>query len=169
MEPELDLGALRVSTLILQKTPIGGVVRDFFRRFAHRISLAVGSPWAFSLAVALVLVWAISGPVFGYSDTWQLTINTGTTVVTFLVVFIIQNTQNRDARAVHLKLDELIRAMKGARNQLVELEEMTDAELDQLQAEFHELHAHFAQRADQVSHEHGRRRETKQQQPHTGT
>jgi low affinity Fe/Cu permease len=132
-------------------------VRDFFRRFAHQVSLAVGSAWAFSLAVAAVLLWAVTGPLFGYSDTWQLTINTGTTVITFLVVFVIQNTQNRDARAVHLKLDELIRASKGARNRLVELEELSDEELDGLHREFHELRAHFAQRAEQVSHEHGRR------------
>ena len=137
-------------------------MRDFFRRFAHQISLAVGSAWAFILAVAVVLVWAITGPIFGFSDTWQLVINTGTTVITFLVVFIIQNTQNRDAQAVHLKLDELIRATKGARNQLVELEELSDEELAQLQREFHELRAHFAKRADLVSDEHGRRHARRQ-------
>lgn len=133
-------------------------MHDFFRKFAHNVSLAVGSAWAFLLALAAVLFWGLTGPIFGFSDTWQLVINTGTTVVTFLVVFIIQNTQNRDAKAIHLKLDELIRASKGARTQLVELEELSDEELGKLQAEFHELHAHFASRAEEISAEHGRRR-----------
>jgi low affinity Fe/Cu permease len=133
-------------------------MRDFFRRFAHRASLAVGSAWAFIVALIVILAWAITGPVFEFSDTWQLVINTGTTVITFLVVFIIQNTQNRDAKAVHLKLDELLRAVSGARTQLVELEKLSDEDLEQLQQEFHELHAHFAKRANEVSEEHGRRR-----------
>src|SRR5688572_26720645 len=110
--------------------------QGFFRKFAHRVALTVGSAWAFLAALTIVLVWALTGPIFGYSDTWQLIINTGTTVITFLVVFIIQNTQNRDAQAIHLKLDELIRALHGARNQLVELEELSDEELESLQAEF---------------------------------
>ena len=135
-------------------------MHDFFRKFAHRVSLAVGSAWAFLLALVVVVTWAVTGPIFGFSDTWQLVINTGTTVVTFLVVFIIQNTQNRDAKAIHLKLDELIRASKGARTQLVELEELSDEELERLHAEFHELHAHFATRAEEVA-EHGRRRSRK--------
>jgi low affinity Fe/Cu permease len=111
-------------------------MREAFRRFSHRTSLIVGSPWAFLVACAVIAAWACTGPHFGYNDTWQLVINTGTTIVTFLMVFLIQNTQNRDARAMHLKLDELIRALKGARNQLVNLEEMSDEELDQLQTEF---------------------------------
>ncbi len=111
-------------------------LRERFRKFAHTISLIAGSPWAFLGAVAIIIVWAMTGPRFGYNDTWQLVINTGTTIVTFLMVFLIQNTQNRDARAMHLKLDELIRALKGARNQLVNLEEMSDEELDHLQEEF---------------------------------
>lgn len=85
------------------------------------------------------MVWAITGPIFGFSDTWQLIINTGTTIVTFLMVFLIQNTQNRDAKAMHLKLDELIRALTGARNDLVDLEELSDAELEKLEQEFRGL------------------------------
>ena len=93
----------------------------------------------FTLAVLVVIGWAVMGPYYQYSDTWQLVINTGTTIVTFLMVFLIQNTQNRDSRAIHLKLDELIRAVKGARNKLVNLEEMSDAELDQLQEQFQKV------------------------------
>ena len=96
----------------------------------------VGRPWAFALAVLVIVVWAVSGPLFRFSDTWQLVINTGTTIVTFLMVFLIQNTQNRDARAFHLKLDELIRGVQGARNRLIDLEEMSDEELEQLQEQF---------------------------------
>jgi low affinity Fe/Cu permease len=99
----------------------------------------VGSPWAFLLAVAVIAVWAATGRWAGYSDTWQLVINTATTIVTFLMVFLIQNTQNRDARAIHLKLDELIRGLQGARDRLVDLENMTDAELDALQQEFQRI------------------------------
>ena len=90
-------------------------VNDLFHKFAVRASGVVGSPWAFALAMVIIVAWGVSGPAFGYSDTWQLVINTGTTIVTFLMVFLIQNTQNRDARAIHLKLDELIRAAQGAR------------------------------------------------------
>jgi len=114
-------------------------VRAGFRRFAQATAMAVGSPWAFLVAVVIVIVWGVTGPMFHYSDTWQLVINTGTTIVTFLMVFLIQNTQNRDARAMHLKLDELIRSIRGARNHLVDLEELSDEELDQLQKEFARL------------------------------
>ncbi len=114
-------------------------MRERFRKFAHTTSVIVGSPWSFLVACAVICAWALTGPHFQYNDTWQLVINTGTTIVTFLMVFLIQNTQNRDARAMHLKLDELIRALKGARNQLVNLEEMSDDELDQLQKEFHRV------------------------------
>jgi low affinity Fe/Cu permease len=114
---------------------------DVFRRFAHKTSTGVGSPWAFVLAVTTIVVWAVTGPLFHFSDTWQLVINTGTTIITFLMVFLIQNTQNRDAVAIHLKLDELIRALKGARNQLVDLEELSDEELEQLHREFKRLGA----------------------------
>src|SRR5262249_28363904 len=104
-------------------------VRDAFRSFAQRSSVLLGSAWAFGGAVLVILVWLITDPTFHFSDTWQLIINTATTVVTFLMVFLIQNTQNRDAKAMHLKLDELIRAIKGARNQLVDLEDLSDADL----------------------------------------
>ena len=96
----------------------------------------LGSAWAFVLALAIIVVWAITGPTFGFSDTWQLIINTGTTIVTFLMVFLIQNTQNRDAKAVHLKLDELIRALGPARNKLVDLEKLSDDDLKKLEKEF---------------------------------
>jgi low affinity Fe/Cu permease len=99
----------------------------------------VGSPWIFVLAVLLIVGWALSGPLFGYSDTWQLVINTTTTIVTFLMVFLIQNTQNRDSEAIHLKLDELIRAVHSARTRLVDLEDLSDEELQGLHEEFHEL------------------------------
>lgn len=99
----------------------------------------LGSAWAFSAAVLVILLWLVTGPVFHFSDTWQLIINTATTVVTFLMVFLIQNTQNRDAKAMHLKLDELIRALKGARNQLVDLENLSDEELKKLEQQFQRL------------------------------
>ena len=116
-----------------------GSVREWFHRFAHKTSVAVASPYAFIAAVLVVVIWALSGRIFGYSDTWQLVINTGTTIVTFLMVFVIQNSQNRDAKAINLKLDELIRAKKGARNSLVDLEECTDEELEQIEREFRRL------------------------------
>jgi low affinity Fe/Cu permease len=124
-------------------------MREWFHAFAARMSQWAGSPVAFFLAVAIILGWAVAGPAFGFSDTWQLVINTGTTIITFLIVFLIQNTQNRDARAVHLKLDELIKAVKGARTQLVDLEEMSDEELAKLQEEFKSLRARYeAKRLD---------------------
>jgi low affinity Fe/Cu permease len=101
--------------------------------------VALGSAWAFAGAVLVILAWIISGPTFHFSDTWQLVINTATTIVTFLMVFLIQNTQNRDAKAVHLKLDELIRAVKGARNHLVDLEDLSDEELKKLEQQFQDL------------------------------
>ena len=112
------------------------VVSDAFRVFARRSSIALGSPWAFAGAVLAILVWVFTGPLFHFSDTWQLVINTATTIVTFLMVFLIQNTQNRDAKAAHLKLDELIRALKDARNELVVLEDLSDEELKNLQEQF---------------------------------
>jgi low affinity Fe/Cu permease len=110
-----------------------------FRAVANQVAAAVGSARAFAAAVVVVLVWAATGPAFHYSDTWQLVINTGTTVVTFLMVFLIQNTQNRDARVTQLKLDELIRAVAGARNSLVDMEHLSDEELARLQSEFETL------------------------------
>jgi low affinity Fe/Cu permease len=114
-------------------------LNDFFHKFASVTSRVVGSPWSFFTAVLIIVVWGVTGPMFGFSDTWQLIINTGTTIVTFLMVFLIQNTQNRDAKAIHLKLDELVRAVKGARTALVDLEDMSDKELEKLQKEFERL------------------------------
>ena len=112
---------------------------DVFHEFAKKLATAVGLPWAFIGALVIVMVWSATGPLYNYSDTWQLIINTGTTIVTFLMVFLIQNTQNRDAKAIHLKLDELIRCIKGARNTLIDLEEMSEQELDHLQRQFVKL------------------------------
>lgn len=112
---------------------------DFFHQFAHRVSQVLGSAWAFVLALLTLVLWAVTGPFFHFSDTWQLVINTGTTIITFLMVFLIQNTQNRDTRAIHLKLDELIRAGGRTRDTLVDLEELSDRELDALQEEFRKL------------------------------
>jgi low affinity Fe/Cu permease len=113
--------------------------RDAFRVFARHSSQVLGSAWAFIIALVIIVVWGITGPAFHFSDTWQLIINTGTTIVTFLMVFLIQNTQNRDAKAVHLKLDELIRAVRGARNKLVDLEDLSDEELKRLEEQFTRL------------------------------
>jgi low affinity Fe/Cu permease len=111
-----------------------------FRHFARKISEIVGTPGAFFLALLSILLWMLSGPHYHYSDTWQLVINTSTTIITFLMVFLIQNSQNRDAKAFHLKLDELLRGVKGARTELVDLEDMTDEELEKMQKEFKDLH-----------------------------
>jgi low affinity Fe/Cu permease len=115
------------------------VVSDAFRLFARRSSVILGSAWAFAGAVLVILVWILTGPTFHFSDTWQLIINTATTIITFLMVFLIQNTQNRDAKAVHLKLDEIIRALKGARNELVDLEELSDEDLKKLEQQFQRI------------------------------
>src|SRR5687767_6191357 len=112
---------------------------DRFHNFAKRLAGDVGSPWAFMLALAMVIAWFATGSLFNFSDTWQLVINTGTTIVTFLMVFLIQNTQNRDAKAIHLKLDELIHGVKGARNALIDLEELSEEDLDKLQQQFVQL------------------------------
>ncbi|MEJ0053966.1 MAG: low affinity iron permease family protein [bacterium] len=119
---------------------------SLFRRIAHWTSKATGSPGAFVVAVLAIVVWGATGPVFGFSDTWQLVINTGTTILTFLMVFLIQNTQNRDAHAIHLKLDEVIRAIKPARNSFIDAEDLEDKALDVLQEEFKELRELDAQR-----------------------
>jgi low affinity Fe/Cu permease len=132
-------------------------MNELFRLFAQKTSQLVGSSWAFILAVLIIVAWAITGPVFHYSDTWQLVINTGTTIITFLMVFLIQNTQNRDAKAIHLKLDELIKGVKGARTGLVNLEQLSDADLERLQKEFERLHK-------SVDHLH-----EKQAEPETST
>ena len=111
-------------------------MKEKFHYLAQRISNMVGSPIAFAIASFIIILWALAGPIFHYSDTWQLIINTSTTIITFLMVFLIQNSQNRDSRAVHLKLDELIRATTDARDKLINLENLTDQELDELHAEF---------------------------------
>jgi low affinity Fe/Cu permease len=112
------------------------VASDAFRIFARRSSSVLGSAWVFAGAIVIIVVWALTGPMFHYSNTWQLIINTGTTIVTFLMVFLIQNTQNRDAKAAHLKLDEIIRALKGARNELIDLEKLADEDLTSLEKQF---------------------------------
>ncbi len=112
---------------------------ELFRRFARGVSHGVGLPITFVIAMALVILWAVLGPMFHYSDTWQLTINTGTTIITFLVVFLIQNTQNRDARALHLKVDELIHAIGAAHNRMIDCEDLSDEELHRLEQEFRRI------------------------------
>src|SRR5438067_8968025 len=122
--------------LMPHRDPINTAGPGFFSRFANRVAVWTGKPVIFSMALLTVLIWAATGPAFYFSDTWQLIINTGTTIVTFLMVFLIQNTQNRDAKAMHLKLDELIRAIQGARNRLVDLEKLSDDELKRLEEQF---------------------------------
>src|SRR5881227_883558 len=127
------------------------IVSDAFRVFARRTSNVLGSAWAFVLALFIIVVWAITGPTFHFSDTWQLIINTGTTIVTFLMVFLIQNTQNRDAKAMQLKLDEIIRALKKARNEMVDLENLSDEELKKLEEQFKELRQKAERDGNQLS------------------
>jgi low affinity Fe/Cu permease len=114
-------------------------IANSFTRLAKATCRLAGHPATFGIALSVILVWAATGPVFHFSDTWQLVINTGTTVVTFLMVFLIQNTQNRDGAAMQIKLDELIRALKGAHNELVNLEDMSDQELEQVKAHYTRL------------------------------
>ena len=118
---------------------------DWFRIAATKASDVLGKPWAFAIAVLLMACWGLAGPLFGFSDTWQLIVNTGTTIVTFLMVFLIQNTQNRDSRALHLKLDELIRATAGARTSMADLNALDDDELARLEQAFRRL-ARYASR-----------------------
>ena len=127
-------------------------VQDTFRIIAHRTAGTLGSAWAFIAALAVIVIWALTGHFFHYSDTWQLIINTGTTIVTFLMVFLIQNTQNRDSKAIQLKLDEIIRSIETARNRLMDLETLSDAELDNLQKEFSRIRKR-AERAGAVVEE----------------
>ena len=114
---------------------------DAFGKFAAAASSWLGSKWAFLGAIVIIIVWALTGPVFHYSDTWQLVINTGTTIITFLMVFIIQNTQNRDARAINLKLDELIHAIGTAKNQMMDIEKLSDEELDMIHEKYTQMRA----------------------------
>jgi low affinity Fe/Cu permease len=122
-------------------------MNELFRLFASRISTVCGSSTAFIAAIVLVMLWAAVGPLYHYSDTWQLTINTGTTIITFLMVFLIQNTQNRDAKAIHLKLDELLKGVKGARTEFVDLEDLAEEDLNELQKEFAVLRKRYEARA----------------------
>ena len=121
--------------------------RSWFTRFAKTTARVTGRPWVFALAAATIVVWLISGPVFGFSDTWQLIINTGTTIITFLMVFLIQNTQNRDTAALHIKLDELIRVTKG-HNALMDLEELEEQELEDFRAKYVKLAAAARKKID---------------------
>lgn len=116
---------------------------ELFGRLARATSTALGHPLAFAAATLSIIAWALTGPAFRYSATWQLVVNTGTTILTFLMLFLVQNTQNRDARAMHLKLDELLRALKGARNEMIDLENLTEAEIERYCGEFRELHARY--------------------------
>src|SRR4030042_3640777 len=114
-------------------------MNEAFRKFAGKISNFAGSAGSFMLAIAVILVWLITGPLFNFSDTWQLVINTGTTIITFLMVFLIQNTQNRDSAAIQVKLDEIIRVMDGAHNALLDLEELEDKDLQRIRAGYEKL------------------------------
>jgi low affinity Fe/Cu permease len=119
---------------------------DRFGRFAARSSHYLGSRWAFIVAIGIIVVWALTGPIFHYSDTWQLIINTGTTIVTFLMVFLIQNTQNRDARAIHLKLNELIHAVDKAKNKMIDVENLSEFELDELARTYEKIRSSAQER-----------------------
>jgi low affinity Fe/Cu permease len=123
---------------------------DRFGRFAARSSHYLGSRWAFIAAIGVIVGWALTGPIFRYSDTWQLVINTGTTIVTFLMVFLIQNTQNRDARAIHLKLNELIHAVDKAKNKMIDVENLSEVELDELARTYEKIRS-GAQERQQAS------------------
>ena len=127
-------------------------MKELFRKLSHWCAQAVGSPAAFITAIVVTLVWAASGRYFHYSDTWQLVINTGTSVATFMIVFLIQNTQNRDARVMQMKLDELIRAVQSARTRLVQMEDLTDDELEALQKEFQSVRDTASSKLSQIEH-----------------
>lgn len=135
---------MRVTTNKSTKTRI-----SLFTRFARETSSLAGRPYAFFTAVGVVLLWAVTGPIFNFSDTWQLVINTGTTIVTFLMVFLIQNTQNRDTEALQLKLDELIRSIRGARNEVINLEDMDEKDLERVRDEYLAL----AEKAHHMQHQ----------------
>jgi len=137
---------------------VSAALAAHFKKFAQATALWTGHPAAFLAAVALVIVWIVTGPLFDYSDTWQLVINTGTTIVTFLMVFLIQNTQNRDSMAVQLKLSELVLAMKGAQNKFADIEDLSDEELEQ-------LHEECRARADMTLHHLENRRSDMRKKP----
>ena len=141
----------------MKKIPLEVEVRttnDWFGRFAASASSWLGSRWAFTGAAAIILLWGLSGPLFRFSNTWQLVINTGTTIVTFLMVFLIQNTQNRDARAINLKLNELIRATAHAGNQMIDIETLSDLELDALQAKYEHIRDIYFERKERAIKHH---------------
>lgn len=130
-----------------------GNFKVWFERFSHRVTQAAGSPLAFLVAILVIIVWALTGPIFDFDDTWQLVINTGTTIVTFLMVFLIQQTQNKDSKAVELKLNELVAATKGASNRLIDVESLTEEELDTLHGYFQEL-ARLAKEGKDMTESH---------------
>lgn len=125
---------------------------SLFTRFARTAAVVSGKPVTFMIAVSIILIWAVTGPLFGFSDTWQLVINTGTTIITFLMVFLIQNTQNRDTEALQIKLDEIIRSIKGARNEVLDLEDMDEKELDRIRKEYLELADHAREHLEGRDH-----------------
>jgi low affinity Fe/Cu permease len=127
------------------------LMKHIFRRFAAIIATTTGSPWAFMIAVLVILVWGVTGPLFHFSDTWQLVINTSTTIVTFLMVFLIQNTQNRDAVTIQLKLDELLRGVVGARTSLVDLENLSDEDIALLRKDFTRMQISAAKREKEAT------------------
>lgn len=127
-------------------------MNNIFSRFARRIALWMAHPFSFVLALLSVVAWAVTGPIFHYSESWQLVINTGTTIMTFLMVFLLQNIQNRDSRAVQLKLDELIRALTGARNELINVENFTEEELERYCSEFSKIHRHYEKALEKRKH-----------------
>jgi low affinity Fe/Cu permease len=137
---KLDRRAIRMPTSkIRRKTTVQ--LNEVFRRLSKSAADALGTPWMFFVNLLLIIVWLAFGPFAQFSDSWQLIVNTGTTVLTYLAVFLIQNTQNRDSKAVHLKLDELISSVEGARNRLVDLQSLTDAELEEIEQQFRRLQA----------------------------
>lgn len=139
------------------KSKGNGRRRGAFTRFASWTARNAGKPAAFVMACSVIVVWAASGPIFGYSDTWQLVINTGTTIITFLMVFVIQNSQNRDGAALQIKLDELIRALEGAENALLDLEELSDGELQEIRLEYEALAETARKEVDKIEAAEGRK------------
>jgi low affinity Fe/Cu permease len=127
-------------------------MRDAFRKFADHVSRWAGSSWAFTSAVLILIIWGITGPLFGFSDSWQLVINTGTTIVTFLMVFLIQNTQNRETRAINLKLDELLRAMSSARNEMIDMENVSEEEMEEVEDQFHQISRQIREKEGHNNH-----------------
>jgi low affinity Fe/Cu permease len=133
---ENGVRSIKTTVQVVDNPPTGP---DRFTKFSFHSSHCLGSRWAFIAAIAVIVLWALTGPLFQYSDTWQLVINTGTTIVTFLMVFIIQNTQNRDARAIHLKLNELIHAIDKAKNRMIDVENLADCELEELSKTYEKI------------------------------